>query len=103
MAVSCEAHTKLHQLQARIVQLHGQCVLHMHWSLLNYGAIAKVGTDGGDGGLGPGMCDAEHLEHVEILIRNLSQDITLCLDPQTNQHAAALQPFSICLQRLAAH
>eukprot|EP00197_Chlamydomonas_leiostraca_P012027 CAMPEP_0202861658 /NCGR_PEP_ID=MMETSP1391-20130828/2984_1 /ASSEMBLY_ACC=CAM_ASM_000867 /TAXON_ID=1034604 /ORGANISM="Chlamydomonas leiostraca, Strain SAG 11-49" /LENGTH=294 /DNA_ID=CAMNT_0049541079 /DNA_START=169 /DNA_END=1049 /DNA_ORIENTATION=+ len=41
-AAAPEAHARLQRLQARIVELHGQCVLHLHWSLLNYGAIAKI-------------------------------------------------------------
>ncbi|KAF5841857.1 hypothetical protein DUNSADRAFT_10563 [Dunaliella salina] len=30
------------QLKERLVQFHGSCVMLMHWSLLNYAAVAKI-------------------------------------------------------------
>lgn len=32
----------LSELKARLVDFHGSCVLSLHWSLLNYGAINKI-------------------------------------------------------------
>ncbi|GFR41498.1 hypothetical protein Agub_g2192 [Astrephomene gubernaculifera] len=35
-------HDHLHEIKARLVQFHGEMVLLLHWSLLNYAAVVKI-------------------------------------------------------------
>jgi len=34
--------SELTQLQTQLVEFHGSCILLLHWSLLNYAAVAKI-------------------------------------------------------------